>query len=590
MKQFLIAYKIKLIPLFLLIIATTLFFGCTYVQNQPQKTNVFEFSNYELTLINNSSSLPLLSDSNVFSQADATTVQDYMTLRNLLVQFEDSVYLSISSDKNKSSDEIEAQKLDALTPITSFNLPSSNVISMNLTALKETVISKNYTLTLDIENKQLFINDTEYFFTYDTSLFDAVMHSSLIAPNDKLVKIPSVQVQYQNDLILTNQEQHWNTHFYTNRFIQTITPLPLQNNTEAIVFDRPASLSVSWTDTNELPTTCDIQFIPKQPNNNTSDFPPVSYTPKQTNDYKFDFKLPTLPGDYLVEITSTWLPHDESDFGSITDSFYITIDYPETFTLKNTVIEPGDLIVIEGNYLKSLDNYSVETNLISSIPQFKASDSRFFLFIPLMSKYKPGTYSLQIIRNDSKEILSAFEITVSEKEFLIQELSTSTATASIQSTANNDQFTEALTRARANPHPEKLWTGPFVQPVGGRISTEYGVIRYTNGAETGSRHSGIDFANPEGTQVVAAQSGYVCLAEFLNLTGNTLIIDHGLGFYTQYYHLISIDVKAGDFVEAGSPVAKVGSTGFSTGPHLHFTVYYGGIYLNPWKFFENAPF
>src|SRR5665647_2010269 len=88
-----------------------------------------------------------------------------------------------------------------------------------------------------------------------------------------------------------------------------------------------------------------------------------------------------------------------------------------------------------------------------------------------------------------------------------------------------------------------------------------------------SRHSGLDLAAPLGTPVHAPNNGKVTLAAGgLLSTGNTIVIDHGMGLFTSYYHLNTMNVKAGDAVNKGDVIGTVGTTGFSTGPHLHYAV------------------
>jgi murein DD-endopeptidase MepM/ murein hydrolase activator NlpD len=126
-----------------------------------------------------------------------------------------------------------------------------------------------------------------------------------------------------------------------------------------------------------------------------------------------------------------------------------------------------------------------------------------------------------------------------------------------------------LYSAMEAPTPEPLWEGSFLSPVAGRVSSPFGRTRYVNG-RFWSSHAGLDIAAAAGTPVKAANSGRVVVARPLWMRGQTVMIDHGLGVFTLYNHLSRIDVKEGDTVRKGQVVGLVGSTGFSTGAHLHW--------------------
>lgn len=121
----------------------------------------------------------------------------------------------------------------------------------------------------------------------------------------------------------------------------------------------------------------------------------------------------------------------------------------------------------------------------------------------------------------------------------------------------------------------------FVRPVEGRISGRFGRARVYNG-KPGSPHSGMDIAAAAGTPVKAPAAGIVTFADpDLYLTGGTLVIDHGHGISSNFLHLSRIDVKVGDRVEQGQAVAAVGSTGRSTGPHLHWGMNWFDVRIDP---------
>ncbi|HEY4429409.1 MAG TPA: peptidoglycan DD-metalloendopeptidase family protein [Paenibacillus sp.] len=126
--------------------------------------------------------------------------------------------------------------------------------------------------------------------------------------------------------------------------------------------------------------------------------------------------------------------------------------------------------------------------------------------------------------------------------------------------------------------------GPFLLPVGSaRISSSYGPRTHPITGEKGKVHTGVDFAVPQGTSIHAADSGTVILAEWWSGYGYCVIVDHGGGVWTLYGHIRKggIRVSSGDKVNRGDVIAESGSTGNSTGPHLHFEVRIDGKTVNP---------
>lgn len=168
----------------------------------------------------------------------------------------------------------------------------------------------------------------------------------------------------------------------------------------------------------------------------------------------------------------------------------------------------------------------------------------------------------------------------------------------------------AIRRVLETETPAQQWSGAWRMPVEGGKSSGYGVERFYHrasdstrvvrlessarargsfGVDTASasqnvpawRHAGIDIAVPRGTSVRAPQSGAVAEVGDFALTGRTLILDHGQGVLSAYFHLDTVLVQEGDVVAKGAPLARVGATGLATGPHLHYGIYLHGKDVDP---------
>jgi hypothetical protein len=140
---------------------------------------------------------------------------------------------------------------------------------------------------------------------------------------------------------------------------------------------------------------------------------------------------------------------------------------------------------------------------------------------------------------------------------------------------------DGLNAALAATAPDRLWRGRFQEPVeGGQPTGGFGLRRVING-QPRSPHSGYDWAAPRGTPVFAAAAGRVALAAEHFFAGRVIVLDHGLGLHTHYYHLDETRVAAGDAVSRGQPIGTVGATGRVTGAHLHFGVSLAGARVDP---------
>lgn len=142
---------------------------------------------------------------------------------------------------------------------------------------------------------------------------------------------------------------------------------------------------------------------------------------------------------------------------------------------------------------------------------------------------------------------------------------------------------EELARRLANPQAYRnlpKWSGKFGAPSRGRITSGFG-YRYHPILHYSRLHAGVDFAGPIGSPVFAAAEGEVFFASWRGGYGRCIILLHGGGVSTLYGHLSRIDIRSGQTVHRGQLIGAVGTTGLSTGPHLHFEVRRNGVPVNP---------
>jgi Peptidase family M23 len=174
-------------------------------------------------------------------------------------------------------------------------------------------------------------------------------------------------------------------------------------------------------------------------------------------------------------------------------------------------------------------------------------------------------------------------ITVKAREFVVQRLTLPPALVDLDTETTRRVETEAdrLRTLYRTVTPERMWRGRFIAPVPAAGPGEgFGARRIINGKPR-APHSGLDYAAEPGTPVVAANGGRVALVADFFFPGRLVVLDHGLGLYTLYFHLQRALVTEGEGVDRGQPIGEVGATGRATGPHLHFGVQLGAARVDP---------
>ena len=266
---------------------------------------------------------------------------------------------------------------------------------------------------------------------------------------------------------------------------------------------------------------------------------------------------------------------------------------PEPEPVKPEIILSASEVQRGSYMLVRINNYEGEeikyTDFLGYERSFFEYDGGWLSLIPVKTAAKAGDYVLTIsIDGESFNR----DIKVTDREFEEQYLTVSPAT--LEETLESD-FARAEFSEKAEPMkkvftPQKLWNGEFVLPLEAqyKVSTSFGTYRtFSNGST--EWHNAVDMATKGGTPVYATNSGNIIFAQYLQLTGNTVIIDHGMGVLSWHYHMRSISVSEGDFVEKGMKIGEVGTTGLSTGNHLHFGMTVGGIFTDPMKIVGTEP-
>jgi murein DD-endopeptidase MepM/ murein hydrolase activator NlpD len=196
---------------------------------------------------------------------------------------------------------------------------------------------------------------------------------------------------------------------------------------------------------------------------------------------------------------------------------------------------------------------------------------------------KPGAYDVQLTGTDAsgRAVAGKAALSVVRKQFETRRLKVGNEFVNPPAAEAERIAAEAKRLAslftQATP---RAWRGPFHVPVPGAATSSFGRLTVLNGEPRG-RHQGADFRAASGTPVVAPNAGRVVLAEDLYFSGNTVIIDHGLGMFSLLAHLSRIDVAAGRDVFRGEALGASGATGRVTGPHLHWALRLSEFSVDP---------
>jgi murein DD-endopeptidase MepM/ murein hydrolase activator NlpD len=218
---------------------------------------------------------------------------------------------------------------------------------------------------------------------------------------------------------------------------------------------------------------------------------------------------------------------------------------------------------------------------------YSPSSKLWFALAGVSFDTKPGVYTLEL--NGTAAIRKTplkFNRTFSVARAHYPEIKVELAVEKKFTEPNPEQQTQIAESVKVKQEylgrvtPDRGWNGNFSAPVEAATSDVYGSRRIFNGVAQ-REHQGLDYRVHTGTPVAAMNDGTILLARFLYFEGNCVVIDHGQGLLTLYFHLSELKVKEGDPVKRGEIIGLSGGTGRATGPHLHVAVRWQGTYLDP---------
>lgn len=271
---------------------------------------------------------------------------------------------------------------------------------------------------------------------------------------------------------------------------------------------------------------------------------------------------------YTVEIR--WDGEGIPFAGTYVYTFDLFLELPVRFEFDQLTVVQGEFVTVTVYNVNEGQIPVLNQNIFRRF-RFYQEGHRFIGYLPAGYFTRAGVYTLHY--GIQGEPLEQVTLTIQAYNFRVQHLFISEQIAArTRNEASSAEYNKYYVPSRLQSHPERYYTEPFVIPAFGRLSTEFGQIRHVNNSPTSSRHSGLDISNVIGTPIFAVNRGRVVLSMYLIMTGHTIVIDHGQGLFSTYFHMDSRISEQGEMVERGQQIGYMGTTGFSTGSHLHLTM------------------
>jgi murein DD-endopeptidase MepM/ murein hydrolase activator NlpD len=222
---------------------------------------------------------------------------------------------------------------------------------------------------------------------------------------------------------------------------------------------------------------------------------------------------------------------------------------------------------------------------------FTSDESGGWALVGIHALQEVGTYSLALRAKleDGKESTTAVDVVVSAGPYATESIQLAPGRESLLDPKLVQAEQQQMIELWSQVSPRPLWEGVFGLPVaGGRITSPFGTRRSYNNGPVNGFHGGTDFGTGSGVPIYAPAAGRVVLAEALIVRGNAVLIDHGIGVFSGYWHQSELAVQPGQTIRPGDLIGYVGDTGLVTGAHLHWEMRVGGIAVDPMQWTQRA--
>lgn len=248
-------------------------------------------------------------------------------------------------------------------------------------------------------------------------------------------------------------------------------------------------------------------------------------------------------------------------------------------TLRARSFQPGELVAV--GLTIGAEASAVHVRVFDrTTPASRIGPGKWEALVGIDLDQPPGEYALTAVAGGG--VRAVKDISVAPRAFPVRRLSVNPDFVNPPKSQQSRIAEEArfVRDVYAGSASQRLWTGPWVRPVPHPANSRFGTRSVFNG-EARNPHTGADFLSPAGTPIHAPNAGRVVAAREMFFSGRIVIVDHGLGVFSQMAHMSRIDVREGVMVEAGQIVGLVGATGRVTGAHLHWGLRVGTARVDP---------